>query len=124
MHKSTPGPWTMETVRTSVGVCFKVGPFPWKDGKLNHACIYADYPSNKDHAECEANAVLIAAAPDMLAALIVAREFISTDRNSLADASVFPDGSMEKDDADAVADYDRALVQIDAAIAKATGSAA
>lgn len=68
--KHTPGPWTMQTVRTSVGVCFKVGPFPWKRGQLNHACIYADYPSSSEHAECLANASLIAAAPDLLAALI------------------------------------------------------
>lgn len=55
----TPGPWTMETTRTSVGVCFKVGPFPWKNGKLNHACIYADYPGNGPHdAELVANARL------------------------------------------------------------------
>jgi len=67
--KHTLGPWTLETVRTSVGVCFKVGPFPWKQGKLNHACIYADYPSSAEHAECLANARLIAAAPDLLEAL-------------------------------------------------------
>jgi len=67
--KHTLGPWTLETVRTSVGVCFKVGPFPWKQGKLNHACIYADYPSSAEHAECLANALLIAAAPELLSAL-------------------------------------------------------
>ena len=68
--KHTLGPWTLETVRTSVGVCFKVGPFPWKRGKLNHACIYADYPSSAEHAECLANARLISASPDLLAALV------------------------------------------------------
>ena len=67
----TPGPWTMETVRTSCGVCFKVGPFPWKNGKLNHACIYADYPSpgGPEYKAAVANATLIAAAPAMLQAL-------------------------------------------------------
>ena len=75
MNKHTPGPWTMETVRTSAGVCFKVGPFPWKRGELNHACIYADYPSSADHAQCEANARLIAAAPDLLAALVAEPEW-------------------------------------------------
>ena len=69
MH--TLGPWTLQTVRTSSGVCFKVGPFPWKNGKLNHACIYADYPSpgSKEFSECLANAKLIASAPELLQAL-------------------------------------------------------
>ena len=48
-----------------------MGPFPWKHGKLNHACIYADYPSpsSPEYIECAANATLIAAAPDLLEAL-------------------------------------------------------
>ena len=67
----TLGPWTMETVRTSCGVCFKVGPFPWKNGKLNHACIYADYPtpSSIEYKTAVANAKLIASAPELLEAL-------------------------------------------------------
>lgn len=71
-----------------------------------------------------ANARLIAAAPDMLAALIVAREFISTDRTALADCAMDPEGRMSEDDAAAVADYDKDLLQINAAIQKATGGAA
>ncbi len=81
-------------------------------------------PFNHLDAENEANARLIAAAPDMLDALIVAREFISTDRNALADCAIDFDGRMSDDDAAAVADYDKALLQIDAAIAKATGGQA
>jgi glutathione S-transferase len=69
-------------------------------------------------------AQIVAQRDDMLAALVVAREFISTDRNSLADCCVDPEGGMSPDDAAAVADYDAALLQIDAAIAKATGGAA
>ena len=64
----TPGPWTMQTVPTSCGICFKVGPFPYKNGQLIHACIYADYPGPAAHKEAEANAVLIAAAPELLSA--------------------------------------------------------
>lgn len=60
----------------------------------------------------------------MLDALVVAREFISTDRNSLADCSRNSDGSMHADDAACVADYDAALLQIDAAIATATATGA
>jgi len=103
--KHTKGPWTMEVVRTSVGVCFKVGPFPWKQGKLNHACIYADYPSGTDYAECEANARLIAAAPELLEAAQIGLAFALVKFGNL--------------DPDANAAFDR----IRAAIAKATGPA-
>jgi hypothetical protein len=76
---------------------------------------------------------------ELLAALVVAREIVSTDRQALVDCGaihelttnldpdsfvVYADGLwLDKDDAEAVGDYDRALAQIDAAIAKATGSA-
>ncbi len=78
MTSFTPGPWTMETVRTSCGVCFKVGPFPWKNGKLNHACIYADYPSpgGPEYKTAVANAQLIAAAPDLFFQLLAAANYI------------------------------------------------
>lgn len=66
-HKHTPGPWTLETVKTSIGFCHKVGPFPWGHEKLNHACIYVDYGSHEG--VLLANARLIAAAPDLLEAL-------------------------------------------------------
>ncbi len=69
--KHTPGPWTLETVTTSCGVCHKIGPFPWvdyDDKKVqNYACVYVDYGKNGD--ELLANARLIAAAPDLLDAL-------------------------------------------------------
>jgi hypothetical protein len=77
MTAHTPGPWTMQVIRTTCGVCFKVGPFPWKADKLNHACIYADYPSSTFFSQCEANAQLIAAAPCLLAALKVLVESVS-----------------------------------------------
>jgi hypothetical protein len=53
---------------------------------------------------------------ELLAALIVAREFVSTDRNSLFDSVEQADGTVAPDDAEAVADYDKALLQIAAAI--------
>jgi len=71
--KHTPGPWSLETVRTSCGVCHKVGPFPGRreNDKPRHACLYADYPSESNPADQEllANANLISAAPELLDAL-------------------------------------------------------
>lgn len=76
--KHTPGPWTFETVQTQSGICHKIGPFPWKNGKQNHACIYVDYASTGDiEKELAANARLMVAAPEMLEAL----EFISSCQN-------------------------------------------
>jgi len=71
--KHTTGPWALETVPTTCGVCHKVGPFPGKRpvDKPRYACLYADYPSkgNQPDDELEANARLIVAAPDMYDAL-------------------------------------------------------
>ena len=75
----TKGPWTLETVRTSSGLCHKIGPFPWKPDRENHACIYVDYPSRDGAAardqELLANARLIAAAPAMAEALEAHQEW-------------------------------------------------
>ncbi len=69
----TPGPWTLETVRTASGFCHKVGPFPARreGGDPRRACLYSDYPSESNPADREllTNARLIAAAPELLAAL-------------------------------------------------------
>lgn len=103
---------------------------PWihiGDGRVVLKSSLADYRLVDicDVTACDkrkANAELIAAAPDMLAALVVAREFISTDRNALADCSIGTDGTMEQEDAEAVASYDGALLLIDAALKKASSS--
>lgn len=75
--KHTPGPWKFETVRTSCGLCHTVGPFPspksWRQDKPSHACVYDDYPPDGGSPELVANARLMAAAPDMLAALKAVR---------------------------------------------------
>jgi hypothetical protein len=62
------------------------------------------------------------AAFDMLQALIVAREFLSCERNAFADANVMPSGRFFPSDQAELDDYDQALRQIDAAIAKATAA--
>ena len=67
MSGHTPGPWKLETVRTSCGLCHKIGPFPWREGQENHACIYDDYPPPGGRPELVANARLIAAAPETAA---------------------------------------------------------
>lgn len=76
----TAGPWGMETVRTSCGVCHKIGPWPhkWLAGKTMSACIYDDYPSTPEGTDVMlANARLIAAAPDLLAALATCQKALA-----------------------------------------------
>lgn len=52
----------------------------------------------------------------LLEALEVARRVITNDRESLVECSTYPDGTMDRDAADYVADYDAALAQIDEAM--------
>lgn len=77
MSKHTSGPWKLETVKTQVGLCHKIGPFPSKGAhKETYACVYANDVHGYDGDHCAvgnellANARLIAAAPDLLLALI------------------------------------------------------
>ena len=73
----TPGPWSMETKRTSCGVCHQVGPWPhkWRAGDSMSACIYDDYPSPAEGTDAMlSNARRIARVPDMEAALLAAAE--------------------------------------------------
>lgn len=111
--RHTPGPWEID-VRNGITARINGG----------NRLVANVIPSPALYQLAHFDRLLIAAAPEMLAALVVAREFISTDRNCLADASLAPVGSMHPDDAAALGDYDQALLQIDAAIAKATGGAA
>lgn len=82
----TPGPWSVETVPTSCGVCHKVGPFPGRrpGDPPRHACLYADYPSQGNPAddELKANAAFIAACnPAAIAALLAEIDRLTRERD-------------------------------------------
>ena len=71
--------------------------------------------------EMQANAALLAAAPELLEALLVAHKRITEDRASYVWGAELPDGSMDTKDAAILHEaYDSKLAQIEAAIAKAT----
>lgn len=116
MSAHTKGPWTLETVRTACGVCHKVGPFPARreDEKPRHACLYADYPSESNPADQEllANARLIAAAPDLLSANVLAAGNLSAAVEILQKLGYASTAASMQRDLDAVL----------AVIAKATGA--
>ena len=116
MSKHTPGPWALESVDTRCGSCHKIGPFPSAGVRSEvHACVYADQmrlgidDRNPVAAELLANARLIAAAPELLEALVQLEE---------AFCSVGP--GMTREDRE---DSRAALIAARAAIAKARGEA-
>lgn len=132
----TPGPWFMFANGQCIGG--PAGPLGNPSGADTAGIAHCGM-GLRTSAETQANARLIAAAPDLLDVARMARDMISTERQSFADCNVVPEltegddpdnfisigGALfEQHDADVVADYDRALAKIDAAIAKAIGSAA
>lgn len=104
----TPAPWTVEHQRTRVLVTSPTAAIAHVSGVDDEAAAIA---------------ALIAAAPDLLAAAIVGREYLSIERNAFFDTSSREDGSMHPEDAEILADYDKALLQINGAILKAEGRA-
>ena len=122
-QQHTPGPWMIETVPTSVGICHKIGPFPPRcpdDVTPRSACLYADYPSVHNPADNElyANARLIATAPDLLEAHEPEREGADF-LDWIADRVVHIYG--ESENIDFVICLRRRAAKARAAIAKATG---
>lgn len=75
---------------------------------------------HKTTTEIDACFKVIAAAPNMLAALHKARACILIDRTALADSHTGPDG-LDEDGAAGIAEYDETLAVINAAIAEAEG---
>lgn len=68
----TPGPWVMETVRTSCGTCHRIGPFPrraYASKPEGWACVYDDYPPGVGSPDLLANSRFIAAASDLVPAM-------------------------------------------------------
>ena len=89
MAAGTPGPWPMETVRTSCGVCHKIGPWPhkWRHGADMSACIYDDYPSPPEGTDTMlANARRIARVPDLEAAYLAQNERIKALESAISAA--------------------------------------
>ena len=79
--KHTPGPWRIETVDTSVGICHKIGPFPaeYAIRPNTWACVYVDGMPRGHGALAEtllANARLIAASPHLLGVAKAALAFL------------------------------------------------
>lgn len=112
--KHTPGPW-LEGRVVATGLPIKLQ-------------MYSDtiwWPREQSDEEAQANLRLMDAAPELLAALFHARAHILLDRTSLADTHMNPVTNTVDDEHGiaGLAQYDAVLSVIDAAIAKATGSA-
>lgn len=95
----TPGPWAVNPAVARVDAFVSNGAVP--------ICQMLWPTAWRTEAETDANARLVAAAPDLLQELKIARRYIAIQRNDL--------GEVLNDDA--VTDLER----IDAAIAKAEG---
>jgi len=80
LKDATARPWAFETVRTSCGVCHKIGPWPhkWRAGEEMSACIYDDYPSPPQGTDTMlANARLIVTAVNAYEPMLAALERIA-----------------------------------------------
>ena len=92
---ATPGPWAMETVRTSCGTCHRIGPFPrpaYASKSEGWACVYDDYPPGVGSPDLLANSRLIAVAPDLARALLDARAELARVK---VDAQAAHEGGMD-----------------------------
>lgn len=106
MNKHTPGPWLLRTAPTSAGLCHIVSAADWRGafiyGDGIRKCVDDALPKAQ---ELAANARLIAAAPDLLEALI------------LLEVEMVASGNAQATDFG----WKPAIEKTRAAIAKATG---
>lgn len=88
MSAHTPGPWKLETVRTSIGLCHKIGPLATTNDREKWACVYGDGINPEDKVSLSAlrllaDARLIAAAPELLEACKVALAVLTSEWGQL-----------------------------------------
>lgn len=136
--KHTPGPWAAHFEEAY----FVTGPDLGRVAMMMNLKGAHGMGGRRSGAESAANCRLIAAAPDLLAACLNARDMLATDRQAFVDCHRLPESSrtedaiahgrvwvdedtwIEPEDAEPLRDYDRAIALIDAALAKATGEGA
>lgn len=126
MSAHTPGPWELDYDTRPAEVCTIHGLPP--EGELGQKWAHirgAIGYWDADETENMANARLIMAAPELLAALTEARASVQANRDSLYECHFQPHtGDVDAAGRDAVDEDDALLSRIDAAIAKATGAPA
>ncbi len=116
--KHTPGPWEFGPNHSSTGLAGQLVVRP--AGEFPHGEWVADVGSMYDDHR-EANARLIAAAPDLLEVAQAARARIALERDVFVDCNAYPDGSLLQADKATLDGMNELLARMDAAIAKATG---
>ena len=119
--KHTPGPWEFGPNHSSTGLAGQLVVRP--AGEFPHGEWVADVGSMYDDHR-EANARLIAAAPELLEVVKVAQARIALERDVFVDCHAYPDGSLLQSDKTMLDGMNELLARMDAAIAKAEGGAA
>lgn len=117
MSHHTPGPWRCLADNSLLDEPHfqVVGPAPGPAlfDSINRSPV-------ADEAAERYDMQLASAAPLMFAALLVAREFISIERNAFADCNALGNGTMLPEDQAELDDIDQLLMQIENAMAAAS----